>query len=131
MKKFMAICALGVIVSGCATTDGTTQNPLTQTGKSLLKSAIHQKCQSDIVNHQYMKVLGTFLGTDAHAKVSGTICTCVSEHGIEQVTLTEAATAVVDSNARPKIVAKAVQGSMKACANDYIQKSPFAGLIKL
>lgn len=124
------MAALCMMMSGCATTNGTNQNSLTQAGTSILKSAIHHKCQTDIVNNQYVKALKKFVGTDTHAKVTDTICTCVSEHGIEQVTLTEAATAMIDSDVRPKIVAKAVQGSMKACANDYIQKSPFAGLIK-
>lgn len=128
MKKLFPI-ALALLMTGCATT-ADSQNPLTQTGRSLFKTAVKQKCQSDIVDNKYIKAIGPFVGADMQSKVADTVCTCVSEHGVDQVSLTEIATATVDSSARPKIVAKAVQGSMKACANDYIEKSPFAGLIK-
>lgn len=128
MKKLAPI-TLVILMAGCATT-ADNQNPLTQAGRSFFKTAVKQKCRTDIVQNQYVKALGAVVGSDTQTKVADTICTCVSEHGIDQVSLTEIATATVDSDARPKIVAKAVQGSMKACANEYIEKSPFAGLVR-
>lgn len=120
-----------VSLTGCTTTDGsTTQNPLTQAGISLFQSTVKQKCQSEIVEHRYWRVISTMTNASVQAKISDTVCGCVSEHALQQVSLSEVATAVVDSNARPKIVSKAVKGSIQACATDYIQKSPFAGLIK-
>lgn len=130
MKKLAPI-ALVVLMTGCATTGGTTQDPLTQAGISLFKSAVKQKCQSDIVSHSYWRIVSSMTNASTQAKIADTVCGCVSEHGLEQVSLSEVATAVVDSDARPKIVSNAVKGSIKACATEYIQKSPFAGLIKL
>lgn len=129
MKKIGLVLALSASVSGCATTNGTTQNPLTQAGISLFQSTVKQKCQSEIVNHSYWRIVSNLTNASTQAKISDTVCGCVSEHALQQVSLSEVATAVVDSDARPQIVGKAVKGSIKACAMDYVQKSPFAGLI--
>lgn len=129
MKKLSMILLPVCLLSGCATTNGTTQNSLTQAGISLFQSTVKQKCQSEIVNHSYWRIVSSMTNASTQAKISDTVCGCVSEHALKQVSLSEVATAVVDSDARPQIIGKAIKGSIKECAMDYVQKSPFAGLI--
>lgn len=127
MKKLIIVACC--VLSGCATTTDTA-NPLAQAGISMFQTAVKQKCQTEIVKHRYWGLVSTMLSSDMQGRVAEGVCSCVSEKTPQVISLSEVATAVIDSSARPKIVSKAVTGSLQACATDYIQQSPFAGLIR-
>lgn len=118
-KSLIAIAALMMV--GCAT-DGsqTATNTATNLGMNVFQTAVKQKCQSELVNHQYWKIASLAMTEQTQSKVSENICSCVSEKAPQTVTLTEVATAAIDPTARTQVVSKAVVGSLQACMADYL-----------
>lgn len=120
MKKFLM--ALPVILSGCA---GMGLNEhgssATQIGTALFQTAVKQKCQSEIKNNQYYKVASVIMTNEQQNKITDSVCGCVSEKAPQSMTMTELATAAIDSSARTRIVTKAVSNTLQACVSEFVK----------
>lgn len=118
MKK-LCVFLTAVLLSGCAGTSelSKTANDI---GMSLFKSAVNQKCQSEVKAHQYYQMASLIMSEAQKASVTEKVCGCVSDKAPESVTMAEIATAAIDGNQRPVIVAKAVKHTLQACVVEWI-----------
>lgn len=109
------ITALGL--ASCAATDGNqSSDAATGIGMNILKTAVKQTCQTQLVNHQYWKVATVAMSEQSKAKISDTACGCVADKAPESVSMTELATAAINPSARAQITQKIVANSLQACA---------------
>ncbi len=120
MKKSVIIMT-ALMMTGCATSGSqTATNTAAGIGMNVFQTAVKQKCQSELVNHQYWKIASLAMSEQTQSKVSDNVCSCVSEKAPQTVSLTEVATAAIDPTARTQVVSKAVVGSLQACMADYL-----------
>lgn len=120
MKKSVIVMT-ALMMTGCATSGSqTATNTAAGIGMNVFQTAVKQKCQNELVNHQYWKIASLAMSEQMQSKVSDNVCSCVSEKGPQTVSLTEVATAAIDPTARTQVVSKAVVGSLQACMADYL-----------
>lgn len=118
MKKSLIGMMAGVaLLSGCATTDG---NLLTDVGKSIFIQAVDNKCRSELNANSIYKTASVFLTSEQKSSLENKVCGCVAEEAPNSITLSEMGQAVIDSSARPQIVAKAVTHTLGTCIQKMV-----------
>lgn len=131
MKK-LAILPMLVALTACSTTGtidptvatNTVVNTIgtaTNIGTAVFQTAVNQKCQSEIKNNQYYKVASSIMTNEQQNKITDSVCGCVSEKAPQSVTMTDLATAAIDSSARTRIVTKAVSNTLQACVSEFVK----------
>ncbi len=121
MNKLIAMLApLTLVLSACATTDGTMGGNAMQTtgqqlGMTALKIGINAKCTTELNNLPAWKTATRVMTDDQKNNVQSEICGCVSEKAPENVTAVDLATAALDPQARATIVSNAVTKTINAC----------------
>lgn len=127
LKKSLAMLSImATLLTGCATTgeQNTTANTIdtvTNIGTSIFQTAVKQKCQTEITANQYYKLASIIMTDEQKSKIIDKACGCVSEKAPQSVSMTEVATAVIDTSSRPKIVAKAVSNTLQACVSEFVK----------
>lgn len=119
MKK-LSILMMAVLMSGCATTGGLGET-VNNMGVSLFKTSVNEKCQSEIKANQYYQMASIIMSDEQKSSIVSKACGCVSDKAPQSVTMTEIATATLDSSQRPAIVGKAVQNTLQACVTEWLQ----------
>lgn len=126
LKKSLTLFAITTsLLTGCATTgEPNTANAIgtvTDIGTGIFQTAVKQKCQTEITNNQYYKLASVIMTDEQKTNITNKACGCVSEKAPQSVTMSELATAVIDTTSRPKIVAKAVSNTLQACVSEFVK----------
>lgn len=124
MKKIgYGFVVVAIVLAGCASTNdvvGTASGVV-----SLFQAAVKQRCESEIISHQYYNLASVMMTDEQKTSVMDETldktCSCVAKKAPESVTMTEIATAAIDDNQRPVIVAKAVTTALQSCLVDSVK----------
>lgn len=126
--KLATIFAPLVLLSGCASTGGTLPidpnaaiGTATGIGSTIIKTAIDQKCHSEIQNNNYWKIASLAMTPEKQTQVVNNVCGCVTDKGMQSVTIVDITNAAIDSNARTRIVANAVANTMQTCYSEFVK----------
>lgn len=125
-KSFVMLSVVATLLTGCATMgeQKNSSNPLgtvTEIGTAIFQTAVKQKCHTEITANQYYQLASIIMAETQKSKIIDKACSCVAEKAPQSVSMTEIATAIIDTNSRPKIVAKAVSNTLKSCAVEYLK----------
>ena len=116
-----------VLLTSCATTDAQhTAGTVSNIGMSLFKSAIDQKCRTELNNQPLYRSVSLIMSDNQKQAVEDRVCGCVSERAPESVSLTDIGRAALDPTARAEVVATAVTKTLSACVNDFINGRSYA-----
>ena len=126
MKKLIAVLApLALVLSACATTDGTGGSAMQTTGQQLgmtaLKIGINAKCTTELNSLPAWKTATRVMTDEQKTNVQGQICGCVSEKAPQSVTAVDLATAAIDPQARATIVSNVVTKTINQCVAEAIK----------
>ncbi|AXQ22059.1 hypothetical protein BEN71_08265 [Acinetobacter wuhouensis] len=127
MKKLIAVLApFALVLSACATTDGTTGGSAMQTtgqqlGMTALKIGINAKCTTELNNLPAWKTATRVMTAEQKTNVQTEICGCVSEKAPESVTAVDLATAALDPQARATIVSNVVTKTINSCVAEAVK----------
>lgn len=127
MKKLIAVLApLALVLSACATTDGTTGGSSMQTtgqqlGVAALKIGINAKCTTELNNLGAWKTATRVMTADQKTNVQSQICGCVSEKAPQSLTAVDLATAAIDPQARATIVSNVVTKTINECVAEAVK----------
>lgn len=117
-----AAALISLILTSCTTTGSTNTREPQQAQLNLFQSAIKQRCQSEIERHPYWQIASHAMNQQTKQNVSERICGCVGQKSLQQLSLGEITTAATNAQERPRLVRKAVLGSLQACAADYLNQ---------
>lgn len=125
MKKVatLSVICLSVTLFGCASTGTDAATSATNIGMSIFKSAVDNKCRSELNDNAIYKTASIFMSTEQKSRLEDRVCGCVSEKAPENVTLAEIGQAVIDPAARPRIVGTAVAKTLNACVSEFLQNT--------
>lgn len=112
MKKLALL--LPIMLTGCATTQG-----VGDFGTKVLTAAIHQKCQSEVRSHTYYAYASLVLSDEQKVSITNQVCGCVAEQAPKVLSSSDMLTIATDAKQRPPLIAKAVKGSLQACAAQW------------
>ena len=132
LSKFATTVAILSALTGCASTGGVDATTATNTavntigtatniGTAVFQTAVNQKCQSEIKSNQYYKLASFAMTSEQQTKITESVCGCVSKKAPQSVSLTDMATAAIDSTARTQVVTKAVSNTLQACVTEFVK----------
>ncbi len=122
-SKLSLIALVGsvAILSGCATAP-TDPNTTTNTinagmgiGKTVFQSAVNQRCHQEMANSSLWKVSKIVFNKSKQERITYSVCGCVSQKAVQDVTIDQLVLAAVDSNAKKTLILSSVSKSLNGC----------------
>lgn len=119
MKKWLMMAFVAVAVSGCVGIDGQSQ-PSQNIAMQIFSQAVDNKCRSELNEQSIYQAASLLMTQQQKQSVENKVCGCVSKKAPENISYKELGRAVIDSEARPAIVASVVGKTLKACMSDFL-----------
>ncbi len=125
--KLIALFSPILLLSGCASTGGMAIDPTTaigtasNVGTAIFKTAVDQKCRSELTRNQYYKLASVAMTDTQKTSLQDNICGCVSQNAMQNVNIVDLATAATNSTARAQLVTKAVTSTLQTCVGQVLK----------
>ncbi len=116
-----AIACSVALLSGCAgvpmdaNTTTNTINTGMGIGKTVFQTAVNQKCHQEMANSSLWKVSKIVFNKSKQERITYSVCGCVSQKAVQDVTIDQLVLAAVDSNAKKTLILSSVSKSLNGC----------------
>ena len=95
-------------------------NAATGVTQKVLQPMIQKQCQQELNQSKAWQVSVMFMAAAKKQKAQQSICHCVSEHAMDQVSAQELMAAGLSEDAKAKLTKRMVVNSVKGCAEDIL-----------
>lgn len=118
MRKLAAVVlTTSLVLTGCAST----QNSLLGgVGMELFTQAVDNKCRSELNANNTYKLVAMLMSDTQKSALEDKVCGCVASEAPKSISMSEMGQAVMDSSARPQIVAKVVTHTLSTCVQNFV-----------
>lgn len=115
MQKLATMALMtSLFLAGCASVDDQSQ-PSQNIAMQMFAQAVDNKCRSEINEQPLYQAASLLMTQQQKQNFENKVCGCVSKKAPENITYKELGQVLIDSEARPVIVASVVAKSLKAC----------------
>lgn len=131
LTTIAATCmTLTLTLAGCSTTgvnntaNGNANNGINTAGNigmSIFKTAIDNKCRSELSQHKAWRIARVAMSENQEAVVQDKICGCVSEQAPQQLSISDMTKATIDSEYRKKLATRVVVKSLQSCYGSFMK----------
>lgn len=122
MKKLnwviVLIGTLSCTLVFASTNQGEKGTTLTQ---KMLKPLIELQCQSELQQSKLWKASSLFMSETKQNHLQNSVCGCVSDHALDDISTKELVIASVNTSAKDKLIRQAVMNSLSGCAQQALK----------
>lgn len=122
MKKLswviLLIGALSCTLVFAATNQSEKGATLTQ---KMLKPLIELQCQAELQQSKLWKASSLFMSETKQNHLQNSVCGCVSDHALDDISTKELVMASVNASAKDKLIRQAVMNSLSGCAQQALK----------
>ena len=91
--------------------------------QKVLQPVIEYQCAKELSSSDIWKTASLFMSNEQQEKNQNTICSCIGQHAMDNVSFKELIHALIDEQEKEKFASKAVQNSIRGCARDALLKN--------